>query len=332
MTRGPVLIDLDGVPEAAPDRAPPLPEAAPEGQAMRAAMAGMARRPSLLGRAFWGLALALLGAAVSVAAWDFAMGLLARAPLLGWAVAAIGAALLVVALLIGLREAAGFARLGRLDALRARAGAAHEAGDLEAARAVLARLRALYRGRAEAARGLARLDARAGDAFDADALLALAEAELLAPLDAAALREVEGAARQVAAITALVPLALADVVGALVVNLRMIRAVATIYGGRTGTLGNWRLARAVMAHLVATGAVAVGDDLIGSVAGGGLVSRLSRRFGEGVVNGALTARVGLAAIELCRPLPRIAAPAPSVGGVVRRALTGLFSRGDAGQG
>lgn len=332
MSKGPVLIELDEAAPAAPDRAPPVPEAAPpDGRAMRAAMAGMAQRPSWLGRLFWALAGALLAAAISVAAWEFVSGLMARWPLFGWAVAGLGAALLVVAGLIALREMAGLSRLGRLDSLRAEAEAARAAGDLASARAVVARLRALYRGRAEAAWGLSRLEERAGDAFDAEALLTLAEAELLAPLDAAALREVEAAARQVAAVTAIVPLALADVVAALLGNLRMIRAVAVIYGGRTGTLGNWRLARAVMAHLVATGAVAVGDDLIGSVAGGGLLSRVSRRFGEGVVNGALTARVGLAAIDLCRPLPRIAAPRPTVTGVVRRALSGLFSRGESGQ-
>ena len=131
--------------------------------------------------------------------------------------------------------------------------------------------------------------------------------------------------------TALVPLALADVVAALVSNLRMLRAVATIYGGRTGTLGSWRLARSVIAHLAATGAVAVGDDLISSVAGGGVLSKVSRRFGEGVVNGALTARVGLVAMDLCRPLPRIAVARPSVGGVVRRALSGLFARADGAE-
>jgi putative membrane protein len=91
-------------------------------------------------------------------------------------------------------------------------------------------------------------------------------------------------------------------------------------------LGGWRLTRAVLGHLVATGAVAVGDDLIGSVAGGGLLSKLSRRFGEGVVNGALTARVGVAAIEVCRPLPFHGQPAPRVTVLVRRALTGLFER------
>jgi putative membrane protein len=139
---------------------------------------------------------------------------------------------------------------------------------------------------------------------------------------------VESAARQVAAVTALVPLALADVAAALVANLRMIRRVAEVYGGRAGALGGWRLARTVMAHLVATGAVAVGDDLIHSVAGGSVLTRLSRRFGEGLVNGALTARVGLAAMEVCRPLPFAAVPPPSITALVGRALTGLMSRRD----
>ena len=74
----------------------------------------------------------------------------------------------------------------------------------------------------------------------------------------------------------------------------------------------------------ATGAVAAGDDLIETVTGGHLFSKLSRRFGEGVVNGALTARVGIAAMEVCRPLPFIAQPRPSVSNLVSRGLAGLF--------
>jgi lipid A 4'-phosphatase len=74
------------------------------------------------------------------------------------------------------------------------------------------------------------------------------------------------------------------------------------------------------------GAVALGDDLIGSFAGGGVLSKLSRRFGEGVVNGALTARVGLAAMDLCRPLPWVAQKRPGVSVTVSRALAGLCGR------
>lgn len=330
MSKGPVLIEMEAATEAEPDRAPPVPDAAPPvGRAMQKAIPGPARGPSWLARAFWGLAIALLGAAVSVSAWNFVTGLVARVPALGYAVAAVAVALVIVAALIGLREMAGIARLGRLDALRRAAGAALAEADLGAARHVVARLKALYRHRDDIRWGIDRLAGREAEAIDAEALLALAEAELLAPLDAQARREVELAARQVAAVTALVPLALADVAGALIANLRMLRRIAEIYGGRAGTLGNWRIARAVMAHLVATGAVAVGDDLIGSVAGGGMISRISRRFGEGVVNGALTARVGVAAIEVCRPLPFLRARRPTVTGTVRRALAGLFGQGEA---
>ena len=150
--------------------------------------------------------------------------------------------------------------------------------------------------------------------------------ELLSPLDNAATAEIETAARQVATITALVPLALVDVVTALGANIRMIRRIAEIYGGRAGTLGSWRLLRAVMTHLVATGAVAIGDDMLGSLAGGGVLSKLSRRFGEGLVNGALTARVGVAAMEVCRPMPFTKVRRPSVSGIVKRALTGFFEK------
>ena len=45
-----------------------------------------------------------------------------------------------------------------------------------------------------------------------------------------------------------------------------------------------------------------------------------------MVNGALTARVGIAAMEVCRPLPFAALPRPKVSNVIGRALTGLFDR------
>lgn len=331
MSKRPVLIDLEGEPGAAsPSDAPPVPEDAPEpeleGRAMLTAAALASRRPSRLARLFWGLLLAVLGLALSVAAWDFVTGLLFRMPALGYLVSALLVALVLVLLVIALREAATFSRLSRMDALHQSALAARSAGDLDAARAVCRGLQHLYQGREDTRWGRRRLDEYAAEQIDAEDLLALAEAELLTPLDRAATTEVEAAARQVAAVTAIVPLAFVDVIVALTANIRMIRRIAEIYGGRSGALGSWRLTRAVMTHLVATGAVAVGDDLIGSVAGGSMMSKISRRFGEGVVNGALTARVGIAAMEVCRPLPFSESKRPLVTQVVKRALTGLFSR------
>ncbi|WP_101065666.1 YcjF family protein [Roseovarius salinarum] len=334
MTKGPILIDLEegeGT-RPGPDAVPPVPDPeepdgrAPEGRAMQTLAGLAARRPSWLARAFWTLLAAVIAAAVSVAAWDFAAAMIARHRLLGYAVAGLLLALVAVLAAIALREAAGFARLRRIDRLQRAAARARSDADLSAAREVTGRLDRLYAGREDTRWGRARLAERGHEQFDAAGLLDLAEAELLAPLDTAAAAEVQAAARQVAAATALVPLALVDVVAALGANMRMIRRIAEIYGGRAGTLGSWRLARAVLTHLVATGAVAVGDDLLGSIAGGGLVSKLSRRFGEGLVNGALTARVGVAAMEVCRPVSFGAGRRPSVSGLVKRALTGLFGQ------
>ncbi|MDF1871514.1 YcjF family protein [Vannielia sp.] len=329
--RGPLIIDLAEEPAAhGPDKAPPVPDMVPQDNAAMQRLAALSARPvSRIAKLFWAGVTGVLGLVVSVVAWDFATGLLERSPVLGGLAVVLFALTLLALTVLALRELAAFARLSRLDGLQRGAAAALASGDLTEARAVVTQLEKLYAAREDTAWGRERLAERRGDAFDADALLMLAEAELLAPLDAAAAREVEASARQVALVTAIVPLALADVFTALTANLRMIRRIAEIYGGRAGWLGGWRLTRTVLTHLVATGAVAVGDDLIGSVAGGGVLSKLSRRFGEGVVNGALTARVGVAAMEVCRPLPFGEGRRPSVTGLVRRALTGLFGRGEA---
>lgn len=312
-----------------PASAPPVPddEVAPNasGRAMQTVALLATRRERGLAGWFFGLLGALLAFAISVAMWTFVTGLIAANPLLGWVAAALVGAFLGICLIIVLREVTALSRLGRIDGFQRDVAAVT---DLASARAFSDRLAGFYAGRPDTRWGRDDLAARRDDVFDADAVLALTERSLLAPLDAAATREVEAAARQVALVTAVVPLALADVVAALTSNLRMIRRIALIYGGRGGTLGSWRLARTVLTHLAATGAVAVGDDLIQSVAGGGVLSRISRRFGEGIVNGALTARVGLAAMEVCRPLPFTSERPPRTSAVVQRALTGLFGQKD----
>ncbi len=327
--RAPRVIEHDEPLPLGPAEVPPVPDPdLPEPRAMQAAAALAATRGSTLGRWFWRAAGALVAFLAGLAVWDTVTALLARNPALGAAAAALFALVGLLALLLALRELSALARLARVDRLHRAAAEARLAADLRGARAVVAALGRLYARRPELAAGRDELARRAPEQLDAAALFDLAETHLLAPLDAAAEREIAAAARTVAAATALVPLALADVAAALVANLRMIRRIAEIYGGRAGTIGAWRLTRSVMTHLLATGAVAVGDDLIGSMAGGGLVSKLSRRFGEGVVNGALTARVGVAAIEVCRPLPFHARPRPRVTQIVTRALAGRVGRGD----
>ncbi len=333
MAKGPILFDIDeddALPDVTkappvPDPAPnPVPNPAPQGQAMQAIAQIAARPRSRIAQLFWSALAALIGAMISVAAWDFVMGLIARAPALGYTVAGLVGLVLFALLTLSGRELIALRRLARVDDLRS---TAENAQDLQTARDVTDRISHLYQSREEMRWGRERFAELQPDQLDADSLFALAETELLAPLDRAAEAEVQAAARQVATVTALVPLALADVIAALTANLRMIRRIAEVYGGRGGLLSSWRLTRAVLTHLVATGAVAVGDDMLEPILGGSLLGKLSRRFGEGLVNGALTARVGVAAIEVCRPLPFSQTRRPKASTLVKGALTGLFSPG-----
>ncbi len=310
-----------------PAEAPPPPDDAPQGEAMQQVTRIATRRGR--GSLLWTVAGSLVTLVVTVAAYDYLTSLMQRYPLIGMiALALTGLLVLLVAVQL-VRELWAFRRLARIDGFRTEAIAAHAAADPAAALALSHRLAGFYAGRPELRWNRERLVEQREGVLDADAVIELTERALFAPLDAQARREIEVAARTVAGATALVPLALIDVLAALSQNVRMVRRIADIYGAHAGFFGSWRLFRMVATHLLATGAVAVGDDLVSSVAGGHLVARLSRRFGEGVVNGALTARVGIAAMDVCRPLPFAALPRPKVSNVIGRALTGLFSGGAA---
>jgi putative membrane protein len=54
--------------------------------------------------------------------------------------------------------------------------------------------------------------------------------------------------------------------------------------------------------------------------GHGIAAKLSQRLGEGVLNGLLTARLGLAAIDVTRPLPFTALPRPALAGLAKDLL------------
>ena len=327
MSKDPFVIradELDPI-DQTPEDAPPPPEDPPSGAAM-VRMAELAARPRRGGGWFWPLAGSLLSLVVSVAAYDYLTGLIAEYPAIGWL--ALALTLMLAAVVLGqvARELWAIRKLARIDRFRAAALAAAALTDASAARKVSEDLDAFYAGRPEMKWSRELLAEQRAGLLDPDAVIAATERALMAPLDAAARREIEAASRAVAAATAVIPLALVDVLAAASQNIRMIRRIAEVYGAHAGLFGSLRLLREVASHLLATGAVAVGDDLIGSVAGGHVFARLSRRFGEGVVNGALTARVGIAAMEVCRPLPFAALDRPKVSNIIGRALTGLFGR------
>ncbi len=288
----------------------------PEAEILRAP----APRRAGLWTIFWAAVFGLISLAMGAAAYDFVTGLIASRAWLGWIAVGLMAIIAAGLLIFTLREVAGLSRLQRIDGLRSDAELAWETLDRKRADDVRDRLTALYRSRPELDRSRALINERAGDSPDADALLTLLERETLRDLDAEALEAVKTGARSVAAATALLPIGLLDAAAVLFLNVRMVRRVAATYGGRAGWLGSWRLLKQVAFHLAATGAIALGDDLLGAVLGGGALAKISRRAGEGLLNGALTARIGVAAMEVSRPLPYRKLSKPSVKKVAAAAL------------
>lgn len=271
------------------------------------------------GRALWAAAalLLLLALILGLAAADFIAAWIVRAPIIGWGLAALaGLAALGLVWALG-AERAALVRLRRCAALREAAARAIGAEDAAACETAAAALAAFLRRRPELA--VAAREWRSEPAEPGLERLFAAERRLVAPLDAAAAEAIAEAAGRVATVTALAPSALLDAAASLAINLAMMRRIGAIYGGRGGFFASAALARRAVAQAMAAGLIALGDDLLEPLIGGGVAGRLSRRLGEGVVNGAMTARLGLAAMTVCRPAPFHAESPPKMRALLWRA-------------
>lgn len=270
------------------------------------------RRGVTLGGLFWGALGGLASLAAGLWATRVVEDTFARSDWLGWLALGLAGLAGLAGLGIVAREAFGLMRLGKIEALRTAADEAHAADDDAKAKKVAAEVVALYAGRPETARARAAVQSHADEIIDGSDRLKIVEREMLSALDREATRAIAGASKRVSVVTAVSPRAIVDLGFVLVESMRLIRRIGMIYGGRPGTLGFLKLARHVLAHLAVTGGMGVGDGLLEQVLGHGLAAKLSARLGEGVLNGLLTARVGLAAMAVCRPLPFVDRRPPTV--------------------
>ena len=168
---------------------------------------------------------------------------------------------------------------------------------------VASRLESIYAGRADLARARQSVADNVPHMFDGSEIVALAERTLMAPLDARAKSLTAASARRVALVTAVSPRALVDIAFVVYESIRLAGAIAALYGARPGFFGFWRLTGAILAHLAVTGGLVLTDGIVEQLVGQGIAAKLSARLGEGVVNGLMTVRVGIAAMRVVRPLP-----------------------------
>jgi putative membrane protein len=296
-SRGSVRITPEPDPALLPvplDQAPPAP----------------LRRGFRWGTVFWSAigGLVLLAAGLSVS--RLVENLFARSESLGFLGLVLAAAAALAFAVVVAREAFGLIRLAAIEKLHLRAAEVLLSDDRAQSRSIVQDLLKLAHQNPHLAHARTAVQRHADDIIDGADMIRLAERQLMTPLDQEARRLVSQAAQRVSIITAVSPRAVVDVLFVFAASLRLIRQLALLYGGRPGALGMFRLMRHVIAHAAITGGMAASDGLIQQVLGHGIAAKLSQRLGEGVLNGLLTARLGLAAIDVIRPLPFAALPRP----------------------
>lgn len=270
------------------------------------------RRMGWIGRVAWTAGSILVSAGLALAADRLIRDLFARYEWLGWAGLGVLGAFVVAVLALVARELFALRRLRTLDALKADAARARGDDDQKLARHVVERLEGIYADRPDMARSREVVKTNLPHLFDGTEIVTLAERSLMAPLDARAKALTAASARRVALVTAISPRALIDVAFVIYESVRLAGAIAALYGARPGFFGFWRLAGAILSHLAVTGGLVLTDGIVEQLVGQGLAAKLSARLGEGVVNGLMTVRVGIAAMRVVRPLPFDTQPQPMV--------------------
>ncbi len=254
------------------------------------------------------LAVGLLG----LHAHDLMVELFARSVWLGGAAAVLIAGVTAGGLGLVGRETLALARLARVEHLR------HDAerqliSDVHGqADALLERIEQLYRERADTRDALERFHAQASDALTDGERLRLFAATVLGPLDQRAYQLVRRGARDIGALTALTPLGLLDSAFVLTRTLAMLRAIARLYGVRPGGAALAKLLRRAIVNVLAADVSEMISDAAVEATGATLLHVLSARVGQGAVNALLAAKLGLVAMQICRPLPFTQGQLPSL--------------------
>jgi putative membrane protein len=260
---------------------------------------------------FWSAGLLLFGL-LGLEAHDLLVELFDRSAWLGGAFALLLGGLVAGMFGVVGREAISLARLARVEHLR-RDGERLMTSEVHGqAGELLERIEHLYGKRPDSSDALRQFRALASDALNDGEQLRLFATTVLGPLDQRAYQLVRRGARDIGALTALSPLGLLDSALVLTRTLAMLRAIARLYGVRPGAASSARLLRQTLLNVLAADVGELLSDAAVEATGATLLGALSAKAGQGVMNGLLAARLGLGAMQICRPLPFTRGQLPSL--------------------
>ncbi|RKQ97076.1 putative membrane protein [Kushneria sinocarnis] len=151
---------------------------------------------------------------------------------------------------------------------------------------------------------------------------------VLAPRDAKARALITRMSGETAVMVAVSPLTLVDMALMAWRNLRLVDRLAAIYGLELGYSSRLALFRAVLANMAFAGASEVVSEAGMDLLSMNLAERLSTRTAQGLSSGLLTARLGVRAMRMLRPMPFARDEAPRIADL-RRQLWQQLKRVDA---
>ncbi|MBN7820878.1 TIGR01620 family protein [Bowmanella yangjiangensis] len=152
-------------------------------------------------------------------------------------------------------------------------------------------------------------------------VIQLFEQQVMAPADKRALDEISREAKASAALIAVSPFVMLDMLLVLWRNLRMINKICACYGVKTGYLSKIALLKKTVRTMLYAGASELLAEASAWALGGSLTAKLSTRVAQGLGAGVLTARFGVQALKHCRPLPFVSETEPKISVIASGVLT-----------
>lgn len=245
-----------------------------------------------------------------------------ESPLLGGAWLIVGGVVLSAAGAAVLRE---WRRLRRIRQRRDARSLAEEMLAREGIGQAAAFCQALARqsGVAESA-GYARWSGMLEQTHNNREVLTLYSRFVLAEADRRAMASVVKRSGDTAVGVALIPFAALDMLLMLWRSLRMFEEITAAYGVDAGYWGRIALLRDMLRNIALAGAAEIAAELGMDILGAGITARVSTRAAQGLGAGLLTARLGLRAMDACRPIPWATEEKPRLADV-RNSLLGVVA-------
>lgn len=161
------------------------------------------------------------------------------------------------------------------------------------------------------------------EAYNAKEVLYLFSETVLTPLDKQVKKMISKSATENAVIVAVSPLAVIDVFMVAWRNIALVNKISKTYGMQLGYFSRLKLFKMVLTNMVFAGVTEVVSDVGMEFFSQNLTAKLSLRAAQGIGVGLLTARLGIKAMEFCRPVAFRAGEKPKLSAIRQELLTSV---------